>query len=264
MRYALLFAAFTATTGAFAQPLEDADDQPAGWRLSAGAGLVHGPKYPGADTYRSRALPIIGATYGPFFFGGDPGAGGIPGVGVSLVRDSAWRVGVGLAPGLGRARRESDHPDLAGMGDIERATRATFSAAYAWRRWLSATLRAATDIEGKNQGTLVGFDITARWRGTERVFMTAGPGVVWADEDYAMTFFGVTPEQAARSTLPAYQAGSGWNAVRFGVGAGYRIDARWTLGSRVSISRIVGDAADSPITRDRTPYGAALFATYRF
>lgn len=175
-------------------------------------------------------------------------------MGVNLVRDSSWRVGVGVAPGFGRAPRESDHPDLAGMGDIDRATRATLSGAYAWRRWLSASLRAATDIEGKNQGTLVLFDVTARWPVAERVFMTAGPGVTWADEDYTDTFFGT----------PAYEAGSGWNAVRFGVGAGYRIDARWSLGSRVSISRIVGDAADSPITRDRTPYGAALFASYRF
>ena len=140
------------------------------------------------------------------------------------------------------------------MGDIERATRASVFGGYTWQRWLGATLRLSTDIEGKDQGTLALLDVNARWRVGERGFMSAGPGVTWADADYTMTFFGT----------PAYEAGSGWNAVRFGIGAGYRIDEHWNLGARVSTSRIVGDAADSPITRDRTPYGAGLFASYRF
>lgn len=198
-------------------------------------------------------MPVIGASYGAFFLGGDPGSGGA-GVGVNLVRDRAWRFGVSLAPGFGRARRESDHPSLAGMGDIDRATRASVFGGYTYRRWLSGTLRVSTDIEGKDQGTLALFDVNARWPVAERVFMSAGPGVTWADKDYTMTFFGT----------PTYEAGSGWHMVRFGVGAGYRIDAHWNLGARLSVSRIVGDAADSPITRDRTPYGAALFGSYRF
>jgi MipA family protein len=244
--------------------MEDPEEKAARWRVSVGAGLILGPKYPGADTYRLRALPVVGASYGAFFIGGDPGAGGGGGVGVNLVRDAAWRFGVSLAPGFGRARRESDHPSLAGMGDIDRATRATVFGGYTWRRWLSGTLRVSTDIEGEGQGTLALFDLNARWRVADRVFLSAGPGVTWADKDYTMTFFGVTADQAARSTLPAYEAESGWNAARFGIGGGYRIDQHWSLGSRLTISKLVGEAADSPITRDRTPYSAALFATYRF
>jgi outer membrane protein len=233
--------------------MDEAEGRTSGWRVTAGAGVIYGPKYPGADTYRLRALPVIGASYGAFFFGGDPGSGG-GGIGMNLVRDSAWRFGVALAPGFGRARRESDHPSLAGMGDIERATRASVFGGYTWRRWLGGTARVSSDIEGKDQGTTIALDLNARWPLAERVFMSAGPGVTWADRDYTMTFFGT----------PAYEAGSGWNTVRFGVGAGYRIDAGWSLGGRASLSRYVGDAADSPITRDRTPYGAALFASYRF
>ena len=238
---------------ALAQVEDSNEDKAARWRVSVGGGLIVGPKYPGADTYRLRVLPVIGASYGAFFFGGDPGAGGA-GVGVNLLRDPSWRFGVSLAPGFGRARRESDHPSLAGLGDIDRATRATVFGGYTWRRWLSTTLRVSTDIEGKDQGTLASLDVNARWRVAERMFISAGPGVTWADKDYTMTFFGT----------PAYEPGGGWNAVRFGIGAGYRIDEHWNLAARISASRIVGDAADSPITRDRTPYGAAVFASYRF
>jgi outer membrane protein len=221
--------------------------------VSAGGGLIYGPKYPGADRYRLRALPFLAAAYGPFFLGGDPGSGG-GGVGMNLLRDSAWRFGVSLTPGFGRARRESDHPSLAGLGDIERASRANVFGGYTWRRWLSATARVSSDVEGKDQGTTVALDLNARWPVAERLFMSAGPGVTWADKDYTMTFFGT----------PTYEAGSGWNLVRLGVGAGYRIDAHWSMGSRLSVSKLVGDAADSPITLDRTSYAAALFASYRF
>ena len=60
-----------------------------------------------------------------------------------------------------------------------------------------------------------------------------------------MTFFGVTPEQSARSGLPVYEARAGVHAVRFGVGAGFRIDRSWNLGTRIGTSRLEGDAGPS-------------------
>ena len=54
------------------------------------------------------------------------------------------------------------------------------------------------------------------------------------------------------------------HAVRFGVGAGYRIDRHWTVGARIGTARLQGDAGPSPITRDRDQRLAAVFASYRF
>ena len=207
-------------------------------------------------------MPVLGVSYGRFFAGGDAGADGV-GLGVNLVRDPNWRLGIALAPGFDRARRESDHPSLQGLGDIDRATRGILFGGYTWR-WLSAQLRLASDISGKDQGTLAFFDLTARYRASERLTLSAGPGLTWASDDYMMTFFGVTPAQAAASTLPAYDARGGLHAVRFAVGAGYRIDERWNVFARLGTARLVGDAEDSPITRDRTQNLAAIFASYRF
>jgi outer membrane protein len=260
-RFAVGVLVFCFAGGALAQAAEED-----GARIGLGAGVVNAPKYPGADEYRVRVIPVISLSFGRFFVGGDPGGGGGAAggaVGMNLLRDPAWRLGVALAPGFGRARRESDHPSLAGTGDIERATRAVAFAGYTWR-WLSANVRVATDIEGEDQGTLASFDVAARYRATPQLSFSAGPGITWADDDYRMTFFGVTSEQAANSGLPAYEAKSGLHALRFGVGASYRFDRNWVLGMRVSTSRLVGDAEDSPITRERNPHGAAVFASYRF
>jgi MipA family protein len=248
---------------ASAQESSPEEEQP-GIRVTLGAGLGYVPKYPGADDYRLRVLPVIGVSYGRFFAGGEGDGGGAgAALGVNLVRDPAWRLGVALAPGFGQARKESDHPSLEGMGDLDRATRLVVTGGYTWR-WLGATLRVATDVEGENQGTLAFFDVVARYRATPQLTLSAGPGITWADDDYMMTFFGVTPEQSARSTLPAYEAGGGVHALRFGVNAGYRIDRAWSVGGRLGIARLLGDAERSPITRSRDQGLAAVFAAYRF
>lgn len=233
--------------------------------MTLGAGLLHAPKYPGADSNRLRFLPIVGVAYGRFYAGGDADGGGGAGaaIGVDLLRHPSWRLGLALAPGFDRARRESDHPSLEGLGDLDRATRAVLIGGYNWR-WLSATVRIATDIEGEEQGTLAFFDLSARYRATPQLTLSAGPGITWADDDYTMTFFGVTPEQSARSTLPAYEARGGVHALRFGVGAGYRIDRTWSIGARLGVARLEGDAVGSPITRSRTQNLAGVFASYRF
>lgn len=249
------------TAAAAAAQQEEPEDP--GLRVTLGAGIGIVPKYPGAEDYRLRAVPLIGVSYGRFFAGGDGGGGDGAGLGVNLLRDPNWRLGVALALGFGDARRESDHPSLQGTGDIERATRGVVFGGYTWR-WLSAQLRIASDITGKDQGTLAFFDLTARYRATDRLTFSAGPGVTWANDDYLMTFFGVTPAQAASSTLPAYEARGGLHAVRFGVGAGYRIDQRWSVFGRLGTAQLRGDAEGSPITRERTQNLAAVFASYRF
>lgn len=245
---------------------EPAEEQPApsALQVTIGGGIGYLPKYPGADDYRLRGLPVIGVSYGRFFAGGDADGGGAgAAIGVNLLRDGGWRLGVALAPGFGDARRESDHPTLQGMGDLERATRLVGTGGYSWR-WLSATLRVATDIEGENQGTLLFFDVAARYRATPQLTLSAGPGITWADDDYMMTFFGVTPEQSARGVLPAYEARAGLHALRFGVSAAYRVDRSWSLGGRVGVARLAGDAKESPITRSRDQGLAAAFVAYRF
>jgi outer membrane protein len=119
-------------------------------------------------------------------------------------------------------------------------------------------------VSGKDQGTLAFLDLAARYRASGQLTLSAGPGITWADDSYMQTFFGVTPEQAARSRLPAYEAQGGVHMVRFAVGAAYRIDSQWSLAARLGTGRLAGDAERSPITRDRDQRLVALFASYRF
>ena len=242
-----------------------AQEDPRGARFSLGAGVIRAPLYPGSDRYEPRFIPVVTVNFGRFFFGGESGGTGLPGAGVNLVRDQHWRAGVGLAiaGAFRKQREESDDPSLRGMGDIERVLRGLAFVGYE-RDWYGLYARLATEMTDKDQGTLVLMDALVRRRVNERLTVNIGPGVTWADSEYMMTFFGVSAEQAARSTLPQYRAQAGFYAVRFGAGGSYRIDRDWRVIVRASVARLEGDAAQSPITRDRTQYTAGLLAAYEF
>jgi len=242
-----------------------AEDEQRGARFSLGAGIVRAPLYPGSDRYEPRFVPVVTVNFGRFFFGGESGGTGLPGAGVNLVRDQHWRAGVGLllAGAFRKQREESDDPSLRGMGDIERVLRGLAFVGYE-RDWYGLYARLATEMTDKDQGTLVLVDTLVRRRVNERFTVNLGPGITWADAEYMMTFFGVSAEQAARSTLPQYRAQAGLYAIRFGAGGSYRIDRDWRAMVRTSISRLEGDAASSPITKDRTQYTAGILAAYEF
>jgi outer membrane protein len=88
--------------------------------------------------------------------------------------------------------------------------------------------------------------------------------VTFADSEYVNTVYGVTAEQSTRSGMPAYQAGSGITSVRLAAAANYQLAPRWMAGVRFMASRLQGDAADSPITEDKSQNSASVFVAYTF
>ncbi|WP_171005244.1 MipA/OmpV family protein [Sphingopyxis sp. 2PD] len=87
------------------------------------------------------------------------------------------------------------------------------------------------------------------------------------DAKYKNAYFGVTPAAAATSGLPAYDVDGGIQSV--GVTAGYHrmLGRRWGVAVYGRYDRLVGDAADSPITRElgsrsQPSVGVALSYTF--
>lgn len=233
------------------------------WRFSAGAGVATLPEYPGSDENRTRVVPLVSARYGRFFAGADPDIAAAPaGFGYDLYRNGGWRLGIAVYSELTR-RKESDDERLQGLGDVDRAARAGLLGSYSFGRYV---LRASvgSDVSGNDQGTLARLDAFARFQPAERWTLSAGPGITWADSEYTRTFFGVDADQSARSGLPQHEAKSGLNTVRFSVAAIYQIDRNWSAGALFSAARLQGDAADSPVTQDKSQNTAFAFFSYRF
>jgi outer membrane protein len=89
----------------------------------------------------------------------------------------------------------------------------------------------------------------------------------YADDRYMDTYFSVDADNSLRSGLPVYKASGGLKSTSIGLTASVDLARQWTLVGRLGVSRLAGDASDSPIVRLRgdatsTAFGLAL--GYRF
>jgi outer membrane protein len=232
-------------------------------QLTLGAGVVSVPKYPGSSDRETRALPLINLRYGRYFLGGAPGTGVPLGLGVDLVEDPNWRLGVVLGPDLRKPRKASDDARLTGLGDIDATTHLGLFGGYS-ERWWSLRGNVLSDVGGNHEGTTASLDLEGRYPLGDRVVLSAGPGLTWADKRYTQTFFGVDATQAANSGLAPYQASAGVSSVKFSLGVEYRIDTHWFVSARASIESLRGDARSSPITTQTSPHTIGVFGGYRF
>jgi MipA family protein len=102
----------------------------------------------------------------------------------------------------------------------------------------------------------------------DAVVATIGPRVRWGSGKYNQRYFGVTPAEAARTGLAAFDAGSGIYAYGVAAGAQFRVTDRWGLYGFATYDRLQGATTDSPLirsigTRDQWTVGAALTYTFR-
>lgn len=232
-------------------------------QVTIGAGVMSGPRYPGSSLRETRALPLIDLRYGRYFLGGAPGTGVPLGVGVNLFENSGWRLGAVLGRDLRTPRKASDDPRLTGLDDIASTTHLGLFGSYS-QDWWSVRGNVVTDVGGKHEGTTASLELEGKYRLTESLVLTAGPGLTWADKRYTQTFFGVTAAQAAHSSLAQYDANAGLNALKFSLGLQYQVDPHWFLGARASIESLRGDARGSPITSQASPHAVGVFGGYRF
>ncbi len=79
--------------------------------------------------------------------------------------------------------------------------------------------------------------------------LRAGPRLDFGDDDFADTYFGVSPANAAASRFGAYDPDGGLISAGLEFNALYQFNPRWAVQGTVSWDRLLNDAADSPITQ---------------
>jgi outer membrane protein len=242
---------------------QPASDQTSDWKVGIGLGAINVPRYPGSRYDYTHVIPAVSLAYGRFFVGGLPGSGSTLGVGAYLARTEHFQFGVSVGGEIRKPREASDDPILRGWGDIARTER---GAAFANCNidWFNIHGYVSTDIGGKHEGTIASLSLDGRIHPIPKLTLSAGPEVLWGDSKYTQTFFGITTAQSAIAGISPYEARSGINMVRFGVGADYLLTQHWMLGAHVAYGKLQGDSADSPVTTDKTQHMLAAFAMYRF
>lgn len=256
---AVIFAA-AATTPAFAQaPAETRGD----WRVNLGAIGFATPSYEGSNSYKARALPIVDVEWREtVFLSAERGLG----ANVVTLRDPGGRGAFRAGPFVNYrfSRDQGDDDDLRGMGDVKDGVDLGAFASYDFGP-LGLRVAGRRNVSHSELGGTI--DLGLRYRvpvgGT---MIGVGPSATWADSDYMQSYFGVTAAQSAASGMRAYAPSSGFKDVGLSANAVHPLGGNWALTGLGGYKRLIGDAADSPLVKDRgTPnqFRVGLGITYR-
>lgn len=230
------------------------------WQFVLGGGTAVKPIYDGARPYTVQAGPVIDIHYRDIAF-----ASVGEGIGVNVLRGDNYLAGIALGYDLGR--RVAQYPShLTGLGNIEPAPVVKLFASYAISKSFPLVLRVdVRRVIGGANGWIGDVGTYMPLPGSsKRLVMFAGPSITAAAGDYMQNVFGVDAGQSAASGYPRYDAGAGLEAVGMGFSLTWFFTPHWLFNTDTAIDRLLGSAADSPITQEKLQGIVALSIAYRW
>lgn len=260
----LLGASASAMTG----PLAPSGADPDKFEGALGVVTSYAPSYPGASDYRFSTHPAGFIRYGRWTV---TGSGGFTtqrkdevenGLEAELGRSAHLRVSLGLR--LHRGRDESRSPQLVGMGDIPTTLRARLLVRYRPTPDTLLSVAMSPDVLGRDGGVLADVGAAHQWSFGHVRVLIASVGAQLADRRFMQSWHGVNPQQALQSGYAVFNPSAGVRSL--GTGLTYRHDfgAAWASFVTLSHSRMVGSAADSPLTLQPSATWLTGGLAYRF
>lgn len=215
------------------------------------------PTYAGADGRRAVVLPLLDFQWASGWF-----AGVSNGFGINLSSDPQWQYGLRITADVGRKEKRAEA--LRGMGNIDpKLEGGAFLNLVLPSGWQATTsLRYGSGIGGGGLVADVGLGYSTALAPQWMLGLGAALSVVNAD--YMQSYFGVSASQAPRSGYAAYTPSAGLRDVRANGSLTYALDRRSAVTAAASVSRLAGDAADSPLTRKRNLASAVVVYTHAF
>lgn len=217
------------------------------------------PAYPGASALQVTPLPLLDVRYGDRFFAS------VRGVGLNLIAEREYHLGISLVPSFGR--REGADARLRGWGSILATADARLFADYRLGLLLfGASVRREI---GGSEGMLADATTGVFLPLGRRFFVNASATLTWANARYTGAYFGVTPEQSSAALaggvqLPSYAASSGLRDIAFSLLGNWQIDRHWGIQALVGEATLLGAASSSPLTQQRVQLMAGSFVAYAF
>jgi len=246
------------------EPSSMAEDS--GWNGYLAAGAVAVPDYEGSEDYQAAPLIAGKLGYDTYYLE-------IQGLELraNLSPLSRWEFGPIVGLRGGRDDVKNDRVDA--LRDIDDSIEVGAFIKVSLYELVHPSDELAFGVDVKTgtsndaKGTTVSFGPTYSFSPLERLRVGLGIAATFADGDYADTYFGIDNADAARSGLSAYDPDGGLKDVGISLDVGYQLSEHWGVMGFAGYTRLVGDAADSPIVDDEGRAGqgmAGLAVMYRF
>lgn len=224
---------------------------------TVGLAVLAGTQYMGSDERRTSGLPILNYQWANGWF-----AGVTNGVGYNFSASSDMQYGIRVTADIGR--KESRSNALRGLGDIDPSGEVGGFFNYLPGSGISLTtsLRYGSGNDGKgllvDLGAGYSTQLAPQWR------ISVGAALTVANADYMQAYFGVNDEQAKASGYRVFRGKAFVRDMRASVAVTYQYDNEVSFKAALSSSTLAGDAADSPMTREKTSGNALLAVSYAF
>jgi outer membrane protein len=260
---AALVAAIAAAGQAAAQDLVDALAAAPDIPNIAGLAFGSAPQYIGADDRMAGAVPLLRLQR----------AGSLQSVSLlgtvftsNILNHPVLKTGPTGVFRLGRSDVDddvvADLPEIDASLDLGWTVGAEFVDPDNSARRVRADFSFRHDVTGAHDGYVLGASASG-WTPTPFFLLGGFASVTWGSDAYMDTYFGVEPSGSAASGLPAFNAQAGARDVAAGLVAIIPVNDRMLAGAGVLYSRLLNDAADSPIVdlrgeRDQLLYGIGV------
>lgn len=232
-----------------------------GFRLGIGGAVGFRPKYEGSDEYEAIGFPIIFPKFGDSSEPSRVKFRGLDDVRYAVIRYNGFEAGP--LGGYNFGRDQDDANLLRGLGDVDGGVvLGGFVGVRLWEILFDASYHH--QVSGDDTGYQIRFGAEVEEYVAPGVKLVGRVGTTLASDDYMDAYFSITPAQSAASFagLPVYNASSGIKDVHLALGAKIDLDDRWALRIGGKYSRLVGDAADSPITQSKDQFSGSIGVTY--
>jgi MipA family protein len=217
-------------------------------------GVSISPSYLGSDNYVAGPDARLRFDYvrlpGGLEFGSIDSPRGPTGFGL---RTSARYIG---------SRNPGDDASLAGTDRVDSALEFGLGLGYTSDDWRAFGVMRYGVVGHNAWVGEAGAD--ALFSPTDSIFVNFGPRANWGATSFMDTYFGVSAEEAAASSvLNEFSPSSGLYSVGMELGARYEFSPRWGVEGAATYDRLVDDAADSPVTQagSRDQFGVRVGIT---
>ena len=219
-------------------------------RLSLGAGLGVVPEYEGSDDYEVVPVPFADVVWNS---GRSVELRGLK-LKANLIPSDwkfgreVWRLGPMANYRFGRDGVDDDKVDR--LKNVDDSFELGAFVGVGLDNW-NFKVEALQDVTNGHEGFLLTLRGGYRYPINPSWIVSLGAFTTYADGSYMNSYFSIDNSDAARSGLKTFDADSGIKDVGFDVGASYTFAENWSVRALGRYTRLVGDAADSPVTDDR-------------
>lgn len=256
-------AALVSVLSFFAAPAAQAQSFDASkFSIYASASANSAPEYLGSDNYKFGFKPEFDVTWDrAVFLSSENGLGlyllntpaGMPSrtkVAMSVMRDSG--------------RESSSNADLFGTENVGSTLQARFMSEYTTGMFtVGGVLRQSMTNDRGDRTASLYLTLTQPLMTNLTGYVTGS--TTWASREYMQRYFGINSAEATASGLPAFAVGNGFRDLTLASGVSYAInDSGISLDGRLKWTHLIGDAADSPLTKDADQFSATVGIAYRY